>query len=331
MPDPAKSGKMSTVKRRLFKLWVLPFCAVIAVGGILPAQSQIGPEPPGSETAPIGPIPPGGLPVMPEGSKGLSPDFDNEPEGPDFGIGLKPPPASAGEAPGDVAVKGDYSVRLDAYLRALEDWQRLAANSSTRMSLETVLEKGQDVVPELLEKMDKMDDAQFDAVQKRMKGYIVNRDELLVVSPDPAFYLEQARAHGTPADIAFFEAMGKTLNGYWPMTMEQMTDFTGCIRYGSGDLVKLYGLWQDFKRLYPGAYKEALADPNLLLLSDVEDQLINGLSACDSPENVRGEYEAFLQAYPQSPLVDGVRQRLHELLENDAGMVFYQGVKYQSP
>jgi hypothetical protein len=218
-------------------------------------------------------------------------------------------------------------VKADHYAELLAQWQQ----NPSPQSFEPVLVQGQAVASAYMALAEPMDNASFDALVKKMQGYLVLREPITVAAPDPAWLYEQAQQHGGPADIAFFDLMRQTLNGYWPVTMERLDDQTGCTRYGLLDLVKLYGSWKDFQRQYPQAYKDALYSPDLLLLWDIEDQLLNSKAACEGAASVIKEFEAFMQTYPDSKLVPQIRRRLDLLRKNQLDMYFYQGIQYNSP
>lgn len=212
------------------------------------------------------------------------------------------------------------------YADMLDHWMK----SPKPQSFEPVLNQGQEAAAAILRAMDSMDDATFNALRQKMQGYLMVRDEVMVVAPDPKFFIEPMKKHGRAADIAFFELMNQTLNGYWPTTMEQRTDLSGCTRFGSGELVKLYGAWSNFQKHYPGAYQKALQDPNLPLLSDIEDQLVNSHAACDGPNSVVDELKTFIARYPNTRLTPKIQQRLKNLEHSQFDMTFYQGVKYNT-
>ncbi|HEY9687412.1 MAG TPA: hypothetical protein V6C52_10585 [Coleofasciculaceae cyanobacterium] len=218
-------------------------------------------------------------------------------------------------------------VKADHYAELLAQWQQ----SPSPQSFEPVLVQGQEVASAYMALTEPMDEASFDALVKKMQGYLVLREPITVAAPDPAWLYEQAKQHGGPADIAFFDLMRQTLNGYWPVTMERLDDQTGCTRYGLLDLVKLYGGWKDFQRQYPQAYKDELYNPDLLLLWDIEDQLLNSKAACEGAASVIQEFEAFMQTFPDSNLVPQLRRRLDLLRKNQLDMYFYQGIQYNSP
>lgn len=211
------------------------------------------------------------------------------------------------------------------YMALLLQWRQ----SSKKESLEPVLNKGQEAAVAILKAADDLDEKTFDALGSQMPGYLLIRNDILVVAPNPEFFQSIAKQKGRPVDIAFFDLMKQTLNGYWPSTMEQLDHLSGCSRFGTGELVRLYGGWKSFIRQYPGAYQKALQDPNMLLLHDIEDQLRNSDAACEGPESVTKEFEQFVQTYPKSELTPQLKKRIEALKQGSADMSFKQGVKYR--
>ena len=111
--------------------------------------------------------------------------------------------------------------------------------------------------------------------------------------------------------------------------MEQLTDLSGCTRFGAHDLVKLYGGWQMFRKQHPNAYQTTLKDPNMMLLSDIEDQLLHSQAACDGPDSVVDELQTFIKTYPHSELTPKLQARLTAIQKKqEADMVYFQGVQH---
>ncbi|WP_373531809.1 hypothetical protein [Vampirovibrio sp.] len=231
------------------------------------------------------------------------------------------PATPAKDEPG----KAQEAQRLaQAYVTLLTQWQQ----AKGRQNLEPILNKGQEAASALLKVADVLNDDEFKSIGKQLPGYLLIRNDILVIGPDPNFFVTLATQKGKPVDMAFFQLMSETLNGYWPSTMEQLEDLSGCTRFGTGQLVALYGGWTQFKRQYPKAYLQALNDPNLLLIKDIEDQLLNSASACEGPESVIEELEKFVITYPRSPLTPPLKLRLEALRQKKADMSFNQGVRH---
>lgn len=239
---------------------------------------------------------------------------------------LKTLPASATAAkqassPLDIAKQ-----KANAYAEQFKTWSQ-----GQNQSFEPVLAQGHEATKAILDVANDLDDSTFDQFKEKMPGYLILRKDIVVVAPDAAFLTEQAKLHGQAQDVAFFQLMSETLNGYWPSTQEQLPDLSGCTRFGSHDLVRLYGAWKQFQQQYPKAYVSLLKEPGSLLLADIEDQLLNSKSACDSPDAVADEFETFIKTYPTSTLTPKIKQRLDALHQKKSGFAFFQGVKYVDP
>jgi hypothetical protein len=233
-------------------------------------------------------------------------------------------PEKQAEPQGELSKLEQARQLTDAYLELLTQWQQ----AKGKEGLEPILNKGQEAAVAILKVADALSEQEFNALGKRMPGYLMIRNDILVVGPDPNFFITLATQKGKPVDIAFFKLVSETLNGYWPSTMEQLDNLSGCTRFGTGQLSDLYGGWTKFRQQYPKAYQKAFEDPNLLLIHDIEDQLLNSNSACEGPESVIQELEKFIQAYPRSPLTPSLKKRLEALRQNKADMIFNQGVRH---
>jgi len=133
--------------------------------------------------------------------------------------------------------------------------------------------------------------------------------------PDPAFFAELARRHGDAADTAFFAAFGATsASGILPVYVEQMTDYSGCTRFGTGSLVETYGLWRAFLALYPHRYEKRARDQ----VDEVLDELVSGECACEGRAAVMRELELFLSKYPRDRSSARVRERLRDVRSGTA-------------
>jgi hypothetical protein len=235
----------------------------------------------------------------------------------------KPAATSGKPAIATVAPLQAAQQKVDNYAAKYKAWV-----AGKNQSFEPVLTAGQDAAASFLMVAEGMEDTKFEELKQKMTGYLVIRDEVIAIVPDAPFLAEQMKLHGQPQDVAFFHLMAQTLNGYWPVTQEQLQDMSGCTRFGSHDLVRLYGAWKQFQQLYPKSYTAALKEQSSLLLADIEDQLLNSQTACDGPDDVADEFETFIKAYPASPLTPKIKKRLEEVRGKQSNMRFFQGVKY---
>ena len=58
-----------------------------------------------------------------------------------------------------------------------------------------------------IEEIESLSDADYALLEKKMKGFVINRDEVLYIEPDLKFFGQLSKSRGTKADIAFFDLM----------------------------------------------------------------------------------------------------------------------------
>jgi hypothetical protein len=155
--------------------------------------------------------------------------------------------------------------------------------------------------------LESLSEPQFADLQQQLPGALVNREEVVVVAPDPDYFRRLAAAHGDAADKAFFDALKATYpGGAWPVYVERQTDYSGCTRFGSMSLVGTYRAWRDFQRRYPGRYAVAAQAEAKAVLDD----LATSTCSCGNAAGVQAELQRFVQAFPASPARAEVEQRL---------------------
>jgi hypothetical protein len=157
--------------------------------------------------------------------------------------------------------------------------------------------------------LEDLTDVQFTRLQQ-LPGAIVNRDEVLLVEPNPDYFTRLATARGDRADRAFASALKATYpESVWPVYSEQQTDIGGCTRFGSLDLVKIYRGWSDFQRRFPGRYV-ARADKEI---DAVTERFTQSTCACGDLLAVERELQEFLRAFPLSSAAGTIERRLQAL------------------
>jgi hypothetical protein len=121
------------------------------------------------------------------------------------------------------------------------------------------------------------------------------------------YFLALAQEKGDSADVAFFRTSTATHDaGDWPVYSEQITDETGCTRFGTGSLVRSYAAWAGFRVRYPHRYARWAAEE----LGDIEDEFTGGDCACDDRASVVRELRQFLQRFPSARIAASVRARI---------------------
>jgi hypothetical protein len=148
----------------------------------------------------------------------------------------------------------------------------------------------------------------YDRLAHDLQGLRVNRMETVYVKPDPAFFLDLAVRHGRPADKMFFAEFRRTFPEAHPHEsyITPQTDYSGCIAFERGELVRAYGAWQGFRRAFPGYYESTVSG----FLQDIEDKVGDGVCACGDATTVTRELSSFLGTFPASPVADKVKKRL---------------------
>jgi hypothetical protein len=222
---------------------------------------------------------------------------------------------------------GTAQAEADRYAELLGHW--LMAEQA--QSLQPVLVQGQVAVAAILREKNNLNPQALQFLGQQMQGYLFQEGPPgLRVIPEPTYFATQAHLHGQPVDVAFTDLLRQTLNDHGPTILKllgkQAAGMAGCTRFGSHELVRLYGAWKAFQGAYPNAYAQLLTDPNLPLLSTIQDQLLYSHSACDGPESVEDELQSFLAGYPGSDLKPQLKKRLGSFRKKSEGMQFYQGV-----
>lgn len=193
-------------------------------------------------------------------------------------------------------------VLADAYASALKKFEARKGRSS----LEGLLNKGE-AVSEKLDDIESLSESEYARLEKKLRGFAVNREEILFIEPKAKFFARLATSHGTPADIAFFSLRRQIKPGdVWAAYIEQQTDVTGCIRYGTGSLTRLYGQILRFRKTYPKAYVRQINEESEAVL----EEFTVGTCACGSREDVIREFQSFLKAFPADKKAPAVRKRL---------------------
>lgn len=102
--------------------------------------------------------------------------------------------------------------RADQYSVALRKFE----SGRKRASVEGIIRKGRSVA-EKYDELESLTDAEYAALEKKMKGYVINREEVLIIDPDLKFFSDLSRRKGTTADVAFFNLLrgqtGQRLGG----------------------------------------------------------------------------------------------------------------------
>ena len=153
----------------------------------------------------------------------------------------------------------------------------------------------------------------FAALQSQVRGLSLHREMDIYAQPLPAFFLTLAKAHGLPADIAFFEQYAATWGpDLVPVYLKLRPQPTPCVRFGEDRIAPLYARWQRFAAQHPNAYVEHAAQN----LRDLEEAVALGTCACTGVASVLSEQAAFLKAFPASPKTAEIKARSLQLVND---------------
>ena len=158
--------------------------------------------------------------------------------------------------------------------------------------------------------LERYSEAGFAALQTQLRGLKLNRGMEIYAQPDPAFLLALAKAHGGPADVAFFEQYAASWGpDLVPAYLKLRPQPTPCVRFGEGRIAPLYAGWRRFATQHPDAYATHAAQN----LRDLEEAVALGTCACEGPESVRKEQADFLKQFPDAAQAAAIKARREEL------------------
>ena len=181
-------------------------------------------------------------------------------------------------------------------------------------SLEKLLRQGNKIAAELKMVIEQLSDEDYASVERNMKGYIVNRVEVILVEPDTRFFSKLAGKIGTAEDLLYFNFMLNVMpDGYWPVYITRQTDVGGCIDFGSSSLSTLY---KEGTGILPKLTEYYRKQVNRTL-EDIADQLTNGTCACGKIASVKKEFQTFVEMNPKASITATVRARLEALQRGD--------------
>ena len=206
-------------------------------------------------------------------------------------------------APSCVAAQNDSIIaRADRYVAALEEYEK----GTERKSVEFVFRKGQSVAKKL-DELENLNEADYASVTKKMKGFIVNRDETIYIEPEVDFFKKLSKKFGTKSDAAFFTFWSALKpDSVWSAYIEQQTDYSGCALYGKGILTELHGKAEQFRRQYPRAYTTELKEE----IDEMKRELTSGTCACGNRNSVTEEFRLFIKTFPADEITPTIKRRL---------------------
>jgi hypothetical protein len=193
--------------------------------------------------------------------------------------------------------------------------------SRGKSAIEPVFEAGMQASPELQAVLPDLSEAQYQEVQRQMKGFIVVREAIIVLRPSVDYFKTLALKSGTKADRAFFDVYQRTEpdgNGPFPAYIKQQTDESGCTRFEGKLMVDLYRGWLTFRTTYPDAYaSEAQGE-----IDSLEAELLSGICTCDNAQKTAAGLQAFVKAFPDLPITPKIKTRIAQIRSGKSSFRF---------
>ncbi len=218
--------------------------------------------------------------------------------------------STASSGPGSIPVEAEhYSKAIDAVLD----------NKRLRQNIEEVYESGLAASARVSSVVERLSDEDFSRLQGLMKGFDVMRIEYAGALPSSAYFLKLAQEKGRPEDREFFQTLNATRpGGPFPMYAESITDYTSCLRFGSGKMVELYGYWKGYQLKHRKYYVAEVKQE----LGALQDALAQGTCACGEKASVLKELQDFTDRYGGDPFIEKVRGRLQDAKADRAGFQY---------
>jgi hypothetical protein len=225
--------------------------------------------------------------------------------------------------PAEAALPQNAWAAVNAYAGELERVER----ARSRVSMERLFLLATALKRELIapvraggpSPLEELSDREFAALQLRLRGIMMNRDEIVFVVPDLKFFSALGERKGAPDDRLFFHLYRMTYPGsVVPSYHRQQTDYSGCTDFGTGRLTRLYGDWRRYGSRHPKRYERIVQEE----VDQIARELTAGACACGSQRSVESEFRYFLRRHPGSPIVPQVRARLNRLRHGTAKIRF---------
>lgn len=216
-----------------------------------------------------------------------------------------------------------YAVETASLLKRVGEYgqeiSRIEASAKT-VSLEKLIQQGDAIAVELHRVIEQLSKADYEYVVKNMKGFIVNREEVIVTEPDSNYFSKLAQKVGTEQDRLYFGFVLKvTPEGYWPVYLLRQTDLGGCTKYGDGVLSRLYKEGTVLLPKVGGYYRKQLDK----MTDKMGREFTSGSCACGDFQSVMKEFQIFIETNPNEAIVDKVKERLQSIKQGSANVRFH--------
>jgi hypothetical protein len=207
----------------------------------------------------------------------------------------------------------------DQGMRAIENYRAAisAAEAARPGALERAYAALREVSDTVQPDLERLTPDAYALVTRQLRGAIVNRTGTVFIQADTAFYAQLAGTRGDAADKGFFTALRATYpNSVWPIYVQQMTEHSGCTRFGSLSLVESYATWTQFTRRFPARYREAANDE----IEALHELLTDGTCACGTVADVQRELMTFNTRFTMSPIRGEIDARLGDIRRGQSGV-----------
>jgi len=209
------------------------------------------------------------------------------------------------------------------YERSIKEMQSI----SMPTSLENIFKEGLLAAKVLLEndksfnwtsKLERFDSATFEKIKLMMTGFWVNRDEVIIVRPNPDFFVKLAEEKGTEIDRIFFGILQKTYPGWFPIYMKQQSDFGGCIIFDGITLLETFKTWTAFQKHYQNSYQTNVHEE----IKKIENYIMS-TCICGGEDNYWNELQNFVKLFPDLPITISVSTLLNTSNKDTLNLRFY--------
>lgn len=167
--------------------------------------------------------------------------------------------------------------------------------------------------------IEELTDDEFASLGGRLRGLVVNRDDIVFAVPDAKFFEQLGERKGRTEDRLLLRLYHRTYDSsVWPVYVRQQTDHSGCTDFGPGKMTKLYGEWSHYRTLHPDKYARVVEGE----VEKIVEALTKSRCACGPSGSVQSELRYFVHRHPGSPIIPSVRARLNELLHGEGNIRF---------
>jgi hypothetical protein len=154
---------------------------------------------------------------------------------------------------------------------------------------------------------------QFEQLKTLLKGWILERGEVLLVEPDPQFWRKFSIKRGQKVDQEFFDLLVRTRpDPAHPVYIKQQSSGEHCTIFGDLKMTHLFQDWFFFKKRNGQAYRPYVQEE----MDQISAQLLHASCVCGEAPSVLAEYRGFIKAFPHADVSGMLRGRLADLQSN---------------